>query len=189
MTISPKLINGGRRGKECWRHRPEVSGSQTDLLTHWYKGRAGIIPFRYSPWRERDVARRMRHGSPAMQENYWYRTPPGPLRKLIWTQDLSPWSPVAIPLRDPCRTPVFSLSKYFHSHRQSMQPADPTPSFNRPKPNNMLAPVQRSRRQPKIGRRALPRFRPITPPMVILQAARDNHPGAPVACTCRAPFQ
>ena len=27
----------------------EVSGSQTDLLTPWYKGLAEIIPFRYSP--------------------------------------------------------------------------------------------------------------------------------------------
>jgi hypothetical protein len=27
----------------------EVSGSQTDPLTPWYNGRAGIIPFQYSP--------------------------------------------------------------------------------------------------------------------------------------------
>ena len=29
--------------------REKVSGSQTDLLTPWYDGRAEIIPFRYLP--------------------------------------------------------------------------------------------------------------------------------------------
>jgi hypothetical protein len=39
----------------------EGSGSQTDPQPTWYNGRAGIMIFA-APWRERDIARRVRHG-------------------------------------------------------------------------------------------------------------------------------
>ena len=44
----PLLKDGAPRGT-CLRPGAEVSGSQTNVLTPWYDGRAEIIPFRYLP--------------------------------------------------------------------------------------------------------------------------------------------
>jgi hypothetical protein len=73
-------IDGAPRGRAF--ALATVLGSQTDLRTPWYDGRAEIIPFRYLPvllggkgtshvgWDTSDL--------PSQGENYGYRTPPGP---------------------------------------------------------------------------------------------------------------
>jgi len=66
----------------CLRPGAKVSGSQTDLVTPWYDGRAEIIPFQYLPvllsgngtshagWDTGDLSSQVK--------NYGHRTPPGP---------------------------------------------------------------------------------------------------------------